>query len=259
MRWLLALACVLTIACDTAIPSVTLPTVPTLPGLKSPLVSFRVEGLAPLVGTTSQFAAIATFASGLSVNVSSEVAWTSSSQVVAGVDTNGLVTGRALGVVELTGTFQGFSDKKRLMVTGPGTYFMFISDPGDPVGTGLARSETDKGWFFGGMQGAGHLLIHFDRFEGNPREFLVRVLAPNGQPLTVGTYDNAVGWHGPLPVPSLRFENESKQCPDLLVTTGRFTVHELVIGPSGLPRVHVSFEQMCFGGFIGTRGDVAVR
>ena len=101
MRWVFALACVLTIACETSAPTLTLPAVPTLPGLKSPMVSFQVTGTAPEVGTSSPFVAVATFANGLSVNVSSEVAWTSSNPLVAEVNANGVVTGRALGLVEL--------------------------------------------------------------------------------------------------------------------------------------------------------------
>ena len=69
------------------------------------------------LGTKSQLQAIATFADGSTQDVSSQVQWSSSDPIIAGVDSLGLVTGSGIGQATVTATLGAISRSATLTVT----------------------------------------------------------------------------------------------------------------------------------------------
>src|SRR3954471_23965752 len=84
--------CILAAACGTA----------TSPSVVS---SVTVTGAAPAVGTSSQYAAVASLSNGSTEVVTTTATWTSSNPDVATVSTGGLVTPMGEGTVSISATF----------------------------------------------------------------------------------------------------------------------------------------------------------
>lgn len=115
-----------------------------------------------LPGQTGQFLAIGTTSSGATVNLSSQVAWSSSSAAVATINTTGLATGVGQGTTTITAIATN-SDKT--VVAGTAT-FTVVGGVGEQVtaltvypGSQAATSQDQKSQFFVlGAEGSNGLL-----------------------------------------------------------------------------------------------------
>ena len=253
---LVVILAVIGAACTEAVPAPTNPT-PVLPTAKSAVTSLILEGTPPSVGTSSPFTATAVFANGLRVNVSNETQWVARNPTRANVAPDGRVSGVGLGPAEVIARFQTFATSQRMLITGPGKYFMYISDPGDPVGGGNMFGVT--GSVTGSRRAANRAEFFGD--QGEPVGTLrLDLAAPEGQPLEAGTYEGAGGYpNAPANRPALRLRQFSAECPDLDRTTGRFVIHEIQYSGSTVSRVWATFEQYCSGSPIGLRGEIAIN
>jgi hypothetical protein len=75
-----------------------------------------VSGVAPAIGSTAQFTAVATLASGGSQDITTAAAWTSSNPAVATVSATGLVASVASGPVVITATYSGVAGTDSISV-----------------------------------------------------------------------------------------------------------------------------------------------
>ncbi len=78
--------------------------------------SITVTGLAPAVGSTAQFSAMATLASGSTQDVTSSATWASSNTAVAAVSPAGIVTSLATGSVVISATYSGVAGSDSISV-----------------------------------------------------------------------------------------------------------------------------------------------
>lgn len=79
--------------------------------------TIAVTGLVPAVGSSAQFTATATFASGSSQDVSSTSTWTSSNTAVATVSSGGLVTAVAAGSVSIQASYSGVAGTDNITIS----------------------------------------------------------------------------------------------------------------------------------------------
>ena len=148
----------------------------------------------------------------------------------------------------------------RLVSTGPGSLFSYDSDPGDWVGKGDTDSFTQADGAFKWVVNQPELNIQMDFNDGGlPSErWSVALDAPDGDPLTVGTYLGATRWpfNGPGE-PGLDVSGNGAGCNTL---TGEFTVHEISYNGEGeLTRIWADFEQHCEGAPEALYGTVDFR
>lgn len=91
------------------------PSSTTAPTSTTPTVNgVAVSGTAPNVGSTSQFAATASFSNNTTQTVTSSATWASSNTSVATVNSAGLVTGVSSGAVDISATYQNISGVSHL-------------------------------------------------------------------------------------------------------------------------------------------------
>lgn len=128
------------------------------------------------------------------------------------------------------------------------TFLSYTSSPGDWVGAGETHqySLADGRWavqFDPNLAGAQHVTIAVDELPGGSWwsfDFAV----PQGQWLTVGTYEGAIRWpfQGSGQAGLAVFSN-SRGCNEL---TGRFVVLAIILGPNNrLDQFNATFEQHC--------------
>jgi hypothetical protein len=75
-----------------------------------------VTGLVPAVGSTAQFTATATFASGTTQDVTSIATWSSSNAAVATVSSSGVVTAVADGTAVISASYTGVAGNDNITV-----------------------------------------------------------------------------------------------------------------------------------------------
>ncbi len=75
-----------------------------------------VSGVAPGVGQSSQFSAVATLAGGVSEDVTGSATWSSSNTAVASVSATGTVTSLAAGAAVISATFSGVAGSDSITV-----------------------------------------------------------------------------------------------------------------------------------------------
>lgn len=134
------------------------------------------------------------------------------------------------------------------------TFFSFTSDPGEYVGGGGTRRLTPpyrslSAWCYGNS-----VAIHFS--DNADHSWSARFRAPKGQPLRVGTYDNATGWpfQRDDDGAGLDISGENRSCSAI---ASRFTVREADFTATGQVRQFwATFEQRCGTGTVALRGDV---
>ena len=148
----------------------------------------------------------------------------------------------------------------RLASTGPGSLFSYDSDPGDWVGKGETDSFTQADGAFKWVVNQPELNIQMDFNDGGfPSErWSVALDAPDGDPLTVGTYLGATRWpfNGPGE-PGLSVSGNGAACNTV---TGEFTVYEISYNGEGeLTRIWADFEQHCEGAPEALYGTVDFR
>jgi hypothetical protein len=79
--------------------------------------TIAVTGLVPAVGSTAQFTATATFASGSTQDVSSTSTWTSSNTAVATVSSSGLVTAVGAGSATIQASYSGVAGTDNITIS----------------------------------------------------------------------------------------------------------------------------------------------
>ena len=138
-----------------------------------------------------------------------------------------------------------------------GTFYSFVSDPGDFVGQGQSGSFTpDTSSFTSSQSNDGnHVTAFLFPFAGG--FWMLDFAAPAGQPLVPGVYENATRWpFQAAGVPGLAVFGNGSGCNML---TGRFEVLEAVFGPAGyIERFHATFEQHCEGIEPALRGEIQI-
>src|SRR5436309_10732862 len=120
------------------------PSAPSTSGV--PVASLIVAGTPPTIGTSSQFAAIATRSDGTSQAVTSQAAWRSSNTPVATVTSGGLVTAVSRGFVEIEATYGDRSGSLAFTVTAAVTFTLrgTVTEAGTAAGVPSA-TVTVKG------------------------------------------------------------------------------------------------------------------
>jgi hypothetical protein len=133
------------------------------------------------------------------------------------------------------------------------TFFSFVSDLGDPVGNGQNGRFTPPTSRFTASCSTKGVFVQI--LAPTPGSFFnVSFNAPAGQPLVVGSYENATS--------SANAQNGS---PGMSVNcfgataTGRFVVREFNVAAGGALNVFwASFEQRCNGSAGSLRGDIRI-
>ncbi len=137
------------------------------------------------------------------------------------------------------------------------TFLRYTSTPGDWIGQGQTANYTVNSgtWTATIAPNRREALVRFDA--GGATWWDVRLAAPQGQTLEVGTYQNATRWPFQAPTsPGLSFSGSGRGCNTL---TGQFTIHDIAVDHEGnLHRFHVTFRQHCEGGSTYLDGEVAV-
>src|SRR5262249_13089812 len=140
-------------------------------------------------------------------------------------------------------------------VSGPSeidaTFLSFTSSPGDYIGQGETHRYTlgDGTWQARvdvGVTEPQHVMVYLTPTTTPwSRWWHLDFSAGTGQPLKVGTYENARRHPFSGAQPGLDFSGTGRGCNTL---TGRFVVTALVVGPGNtLDRFHATFEQHCEG------------
>ena len=131
-------------------------------------------------------------------------------------------------------------------------FFSYVSEPGDVIGVGRVGRLIAANTTFQGHCRANEVLIQMISVEF----WSVRIGAPEGLPLRVGAYENAVRGLDPTR-PVLDVAGQGRGCGRL---TGRFDVHEADISSNGavIDRFWATFEQHCNDAAPALRGDIRV-
>ncbi len=213
-----------------------------------------IEITAPLrsvvAGNTLQLSADITEADGTASTRTPE--WRSSATNVATVSSAGLVTGVGQGPATISASVGSTTEDFVVTVlpaprpTTPQTTFLqFSSTPGDFIGQGQTRRFEFASGSWNVESSASRNEIRIRHNTGNNIWFL-EFAAPQGQPLTAGTYENAARYpFQQATQPGLSFSGEGRGCNML---QGRFTIHDVAVGPQGeVHRLHATFRQHCEG------------
>lgn len=133
------------------------------------------------------------------------------------------------------------------------TFFWAISDPGDTLVVPEYRRLTPPVSQFRAQCRDSSVSIFISDSSFSDAFFS----APAGQPLRVGTYENATRFLGtPSAAPGLDVAVDGRGCGDL---TGRFVVKEVDVAATGsVNRFWATFEQHCQGSAPALRGEVRV-
>ena len=136
------------------------------------------------------------------------------------------------------------------------TSFSFTGDPGDYISGGQSKFLTpaDGNFFVNGASGSGVVSMTF--FGGTCCAFWdADFAAPNGQPLTVGSYTGAARFPFQSPSqPGLDVAGDGRGCNTL---TGSFNVLEISYGTNGnIASFDATFEQHCEGATPALRGEL---
>jgi hypothetical protein len=132
------------------------------------------------------------------------------------------------------------------------------SDPGDYIGGGLTYSyATAANDSFDASASTDNSTVSAGVLGANGDWWFLDFEAPNGQPLTAGTYTGAIRYpFNPPTVPGLSIFGNGRGCNEL---TGQFTVNAATFGPQGyLELFDVTFEQHCEGAEPALRGHLVV-
>ena len=142
--------------------------------------------------------------------------------------------------------------KLALWATLP-TFFWAISDPGDTLVVPEYRRSTPPNTQFRARCRDSYLYIFT-----SDQSASVSFSAPAGQPLRVGTYENATRFLGlPGGAPGFYVGVDGRGCNQL---TGRFVVKEVDVAATGggVTKFWAAFEQHCEGRAPALRGEIRV-
>jgi DNA-binding beta-propeller fold protein YncE len=132
-----------------------------------------------------------------------------------------------------------------LVVPTTGSFLYMKSQPGDYIGAGAewlyARPDTTV--WASLAQGGRFFNARF--LQGTAHTWSVDMVAPQGQPLVIGSYPGAIRAAVSSTTPGLQVSGEGRGCNTL---TGRFDVTQLSFSPTGvLLLFEATFEQHCEG------------
>jgi hypothetical protein len=133
------------------------------------------------------------------------------------------------------------------------TFFWAISDPGDTLVVADYKRLTPPNAQFRAQCQDNYLNIFISDASFTSAAFS----APAGQPLRVGTYENATRWLGsPMASPSFSVFVDGRGCN---ILTGRFVVKEVDVTATGsVTRFWATFEQHCEARAPALRGEIRV-
>jgi hypothetical protein len=159
------------------------------------------------------------------------------------VDTNAVIT---------ASTPNGSAPGKLALWAVLPTFFWAISDPGDTLVVADYQRSTPPTTQFRAQCGDSHIYIF-----SSDGSFSAAFSAPTGQPLGIGTYQNATEFIGvPGTSPSFEVAVNGRACGDL---TGQFAVKDVDLTSTGsVNRFWASFEQHCSGRPPALRGEIRV-
>jgi hypothetical protein len=168
------------------------------------------------------------------------------------------VTSRAVTVdtdaVITASTTNGSAPGKLALWAVLPTFFWAMSDPGDTLVVPEYRRLTPPVSQFRAQCRDSSVSIFISDSSFSDAFFS----APAGQPLRVGTYENATRFLGtPSAAPGLDVAVDGRGCGDL---TGRFVVKEVDVPATGgnVTRFWATFEQHCQGRAPALRGEIRV-
>ena len=132
-----------------------------------------------------------------------------------------------------------------------------VSQPGDFIGRGRAYTVYGD---IGTVEVSGGpadmvIAISADSISGEPGEFSIRLVAPAGEALAVGTYEH-VRFPGAEPEADragLRVYGPNPGCNS---GRGRFTILDVAYTGETIHRLHLLYEQHCNGGVPAVHGEV---
>jgi hypothetical protein len=145
--------------------------------------------------------------------------------------------------------------------TGAGNYFSFVSDTGDGIGQGwTVLHETPTSTITPiaqtGPEPTRTARLNIVGSDGvGTLNWILTLVAPQGQVLAPGTYLNATRWPFQEPtVPGLDFSGDGRGCNTL---SGQFTISAITFGAGNqLDRLQATFEQHCNGMGPALRGTI---
>lgn len=126
-------------------PAPITPDTPTVPTVLSLDVTPESASLAR--GTTQGLTATATLSDGTTLNVTSQVAWTSSDPTLASVDPVGVATGLIPGGVTIAASLAGLQDQAQLTITDASLQQLVVSPPSATLAAGTSQQLTALGIF----------------------------------------------------------------------------------------------------------------
>ena len=102
-----------------------------------------------------------------------------------------------------------------------------------------------------------YIYVYIQRPSDSAVLWTLFLAAPRGQPLRVGTYENARrALVETTEHPGLDFSGDGRGCNTV---TGRFVIHELVVGANDrVDRLFATFEQHCEGAEPALHGQVSI-
>lgn len=224
-----------------------------------------IEITAPLrsvvAGTTLQLSADVTESDGTAST--RQVQWQSNATNIATVSSTGLVSGIGQGPATITASVGSTTEDFVVTVlpapkpTTPQTTFLqFSSTPGDFIGGGQTRrfDFATGSWNAESFGDRNEVRI---RYNPGSTIWFLEFAAPQGQPLTVGTYENATRFpFQGAASPGLSLTGEGRGCNTV---QGRFTIHDVAIGPQGeVHRLHATFRQHCEGQATYLDGEINI-
>jgi hypothetical protein len=141
----------------------------------------------------------------------------------------------------------------------PATFLTVQSDPGSIGGPNSLNYTLTNGVFSSwGFANGSSVRTNVGAPVGISWWWQLVLSAPNGQPLQIGTYENAARYPSSTQ-PGLDFFGLDGFAFSCNTSTGRFVVLEIVYGPQGeLERLRATFETKCTGATAGLHGEIYI-
>jgi HYR domain-containing protein len=145
-----------------------------------------------------------------------------------------------------------------ITVPNSGTFLYMNSQPGDYIGGGIEQLYTSTDTEINGSLPEGGDYFSASVIQDNfAHWWYVNIQAPQGSPLAVGSYTDAVRWPFNPPGPGLSIYGDGRGCN---TSTGAFDVNELSYAPTGeLLVFDATFEQHCEGGPAALFGRIRIE
>jgi hypothetical protein len=126
-------------------------------------------------------------------------------------------------------------------------FFWWDSDPGDAIGEGGWNRHYPGSSEMTAACAGNEVRVEMDAQD--PEIWTVRLKAPLGQPLAIGSYESASQIGSTGPHATMMVSGRHQSCSEV---SGRFVIHDLDLQNDRVNRLHASFEQQCLN--TGTSG-----